>query len=547
MLVVKGKQDNMGPYISALAVSLLLICSATGSASAQHIDDPANVPSDIKAIMDKPHYKGAIWGLRVVDVETGKPLMDLEPHHQFFIGSVRKVFTVGELLNQVGPDHTFDTPIYRHGLINDRGVLKGDLILVASGDLTMGGRTNPDGTIAVSDFDHNESNSLGNAQLTKPDPLAGYATLAHQIVASGIKEVTGDLVIDDRLFQPYLFREEFKVRPIFVNDDVVDLSIDPKKLNERASMNHRPQSAALVVNNKVMMKPAKSAIDIAPALPTCIGTPSCAVTLSGDLPVGFVPPLTGHYPLIRTYRITDPSSYARTVLIEELRNAGVKIDAPTVEPNPVRLLPAKDSYQPDMRVAELHGLPYAEEAKFIDKVSYNIGADTSLLLYGVTQGADDMQSALAAEKKNLQANYGISASDYFFVDGSGGGDTTAINQAVTQMLADMRSHPAFPQYFASLPIMAVDGSLAFVTDFESDSTLAPAKGQVHAKPGSFIGETPEGLYIRGQAFGGYIQAKSGKKLVYQLVVNNVPFHELNDLLQIFQDQGRISAMLWRDN
>ena len=59
MLVVKGKQDDMGRYISALAVSLLLICSATGSASAQHISDPANVPSDIKAIMDNPHYKGA--------------------------------------------------------------------------------------------------------------------------------------------------------------------------------------------------------------------------------------------------------------------------------------------------------------------------------------------------------------------------------------------------------------------------------------------------------------------------------------------------------
>ena len=95
--------------------------------------------------------------------------------------------------------------------------------------------------------------------------------------------------------------------------------------------------------------------------------------------------------------------------------------------------------------------------------------------------------------------------------------------------------------------MAVDGSLAFVTDFEADSTLAPAKGHVHAKPGSFIGDTAEGATIRGQAFAGYIQAKSGRQLVYQLVVNNVPFHELNDLLQIFQDQGTISAMLWRDN
>jgi D-alanyl-D-alanine carboxypeptidase len=297
----------------------------------------------------------------------------------------------------------------------------------------------------------------------------------------------------------------------------------------------------------VMMKPAGSAINIAPALPTCMGTPSCAVTLSGDLPVDFVPPLTDHYSLIRTYRITEPSSYARTILIEQLRAAGVKVDAPAVEPNPAHLLPAKNSYKPEMRVAELHGLPYAEDARFIDKVSYNIGADTSLLLYGVTQGANDMTSALAAEQKNLQTNYGIAPNEYSFVGGSGGEETTAINRAVTQMLANMRSRPAFPQYLASLPVMAVDGSLAFVTDFESDTTLAPAKGQVHAKPGSFVGETPEGLFIRGQAFAGYIDAKSGKKLVYQLVVNNVPFRELSDLLQIFQDQGTISAMLWRDN
>ena len=241
------------------------VCLATGWGSAQNTAEPANVSSDIKAIMDKPHYKGAIWGLRVVDLDTGQTLVDLEPHHQFFIGSVRKVFTMGELLNQIGPNHTFNTPVYRRGPINDRGVLQGDLILVASGDLTMGGRTNPDGTIAVSDFDHNEANSLGNAELTKPDPLAGYAALAHQIAASGIKEVTGDVVIDDRLFQPYFFRKEFKVRPIFVNDDVVDLIINPRDASDHALMTHRPHSAALAVDNDVIMKPAGTAINIAPA------------------------------------------------------------------------------------------------------------------------------------------------------------------------------------------------------------------------------------------------------------------------------------------
>src|SRR6202000_211415 len=108
-----------------------------------------------------PLYQGATWGLRVVDLATGQALIDTEPTRQFYIGSVRKVFTVGELIDKVGPTHTYDTPVYRRGTISPAGVLEGDLILVASGDITMGGRTNPDGTVAYGDFDNNEANTLG--------------------------------------------------------------------------------------------------------------------------------------------------------------------------------------------------------------------------------------------------------------------------------------------------------------------------------------------------------------------------------------------------
>lgn len=547
--------NNIRRHLSTLAASIPFVCASIGPVFAQS----GGVPADIQAIFDKPFYKGAIWGLRVIDIDSGQALIDLNPNPQFFIGSVRKVFTVGELLNQVGPAHTFNTPIYRQGAISGKGTLQGNLILVASGDLTMGGRTNPDGTVAYTDFDHNEANSLGNAILTKPNPLAGYAALAHQIAAYGIKQISGDVVIDDRLFEPFDFRNEFQVKPIFVNDDAVDLIIDPTKIvGDLASLEHRPESAALGVDNDVMMTAAKTppnaaSINDPPVLPQCIGQPGCTATLKGTLPIGFVPPLTNRYPLIRTFRIVDPSSYARTILIEELRAAGVQVKAPTVEPNPTQLLPAKDSYDPKMKVAQLRGLPYSEDAKLIAKVSYNIGADTSIVLYGLTQGADSMQGALAAEKINLLTNYGVSPDEYSFVDGSGGGDTTATNPAVTRFLVDMYARPAFPQYFASLPILGVDGSLATVTDFESEATLAPAKGQVHAKTGTYVGPDSSGnLLIKAQAFGGYINAKSGKKLAYVLLVNNVQFTDfpssvVDDLVQIFQDEGTISAILWRDN
>jgi len=107
----------------------------------------------------------------------------------------------------------------------------------------------------------------------------------------------------------------------------------------------------------------------------------------------------------------------------------------------------------------------------------------------------------------------------------------------------MYGSSTFASFFASLPLLGIDGSLATVTEFESDASLAPAKGQVRAKTGTFI----EDASIRGQAFAGYIQTRGGRKLAYQLVVNNVPFKEIEDVIQVFQDEGRISAILWRDN
>lgn len=200
-----------------------------------------------------------------------------------------------------------------------------------------------------------------------------------------------------------------------------------------------------------------------------------------------------------------------------------------------------------MRVAQLHGMPYADEARLIMKVSYNMGADTSLLLFGLTQGVDNMTDALTAESRNLETNFGINPSTYVAIDGSGGGDTSALNATVTHFLAKMATRPAFPQFEAAFPILGVDGSLATVTAFTSDATLAPAKGQVHAKTGTYLTGTEVGLILKGQALGGYITTKSGRKLAYELVVNNVPVKSLPEVIQVFQDQGMISAILWRDN
>jgi D-alanyl-D-alanine carboxypeptidase len=133
------------------------------------------------------------------------------------------------------------------------------------------------------------------------------------------------------------------------------------------------------------------------------------------------------------------------------------------------------------------------------------------------------------------------------MDGSGGGNTSATPIAVTDFLHDRITRPTFQTFLDSLPILAVDGSLVFVTNFESDPTLADAKGNVHAKTGTFVEAGSTGLVLKSQALAGYVVSKGGKQLIFEIVVNNVKIKDLNDVLQAFQDEGKIAAILWRDN
>jgi D-alanyl-D-alanine carboxypeptidase len=533
-------------------VALLAFASCgceDGSQGGAVARDPVDeVPASIASIMGQPRYEGAVWAINVVDRDSGEVLVELNSEKSVFIGSVRKLFSIGALLDQVGADHTTNTPIYRQGEVDESGVLHGDLVLVATGDLTMGGRTLPDGEVALTDFDHNEANSLGNAVLTTPDPLAGYRRLAEEVASSGIRRVEGDVLIDGRLWKPYRFRDEFDMSPVFVNDDCIDVSITPVSEQRSVPLTYRPHSAALVVNSDLEAVGAGEAfsVDLEPELVECIGEADCEGTVSGQIPSDLVPPLTGAPPLVRTFRIAKPENYARTVLIEALAEASVEVTAPLVASNAALRLPERDSYEEEARVASLESLEEAQHAKLVLKVSYNLGADASLILYGLENGVDSLEEALEVEREALVARYGIPGGDVEFIDGSGGGETRARSSAVIRYLLGMTESPAFSAFEDALPLLGVDGSLATVDEFERDESLAGALGNVRAKTGTWLTAEGDQFVLRGEAFAGYIDASSGRKLAYSVVVNEVPADDLEDVLRVIQDLGVISATLWRD-
>jgi D-alanyl-D-alanine carboxypeptidase/D-alanyl-D-alanine-endopeptidase (penicillin-binding protein 4) len=264
-----------------VALSALTVALASLSACGGEDSSAQPIPAEIQQIFDKPLYSKATWSLRVVDADSGEVIHDLRSDQRMLIGSVRKLFSVGLALEEIGPDHRFRTPIHRTGNVDGAGVLSGNLVVVASGDLAMGGRTNSDGSFAITNFDHNEANSLQNAVLSAPDPLAGFDTLARQVKARGIARVDGDVVIDERLFEPFDFREEFNLSAMFVNDDVVDVTIAAN-----GAVDWRPRSAAFAVQSGVVVGPAGSAftVELDPEFPACFGTSGCMGHVGGFAP-----------------------------------------------------------------------------------------------------------------------------------------------------------------------------------------------------------------------------------------------------------------------
>jgi len=137
------------------------------------------------------------------------------------------------------------------------GAVQGDLVLVASGDFSMGLREQPDGTMAYASapsVDHTYANTGLPAIEVGNDPLTGVNDLAKQVAASGITKVRGDVIVDDRLFDTFFGWPDVAVSPaspIMINDNRIDILSTPTKPGQAAQLDYRPKIAAFRVISAV--------------------------------------------------------------------------------------------------------------------------------------------------------------------------------------------------------------------------------------------------------------------------------------------------------
>ena len=92
--------------LAATMLVPLALAGAASTAAAQETPERP-VPPRVLDIINGPKYAGATWGIRMVDLRSGRLVYSLGPDSLFFTGSVRKLFSVAEALDALGPGYRF--------------------------------------------------------------------------------------------------------------------------------------------------------------------------------------------------------------------------------------------------------------------------------------------------------------------------------------------------------------------------------------------------------------------------------------------------------
>jgi dihydroorotase/N-acyl-D-amino-acid deacylase len=512
-----------------LWISVLFFSFPSAPADAQTENSLAH---RIQRVITRPEFSHANFGIEFFALDTSKVLYSLNADKLFVPASTTKILTEGTLLAKLGADYRFHTRVYRTGTIDKHGTLKGDLILVASGDPNLSNRIQPDGTLAFVDEDHSYSGPA-----LPGDPLAVIKDFAAQVTAKGIHKVDGHVYIDATLL-PDAGREggtDVLMSSIMVNDNVIDLVGTPAaKSGGLIQLSASPQNSYIHFTNDIRTGPADSKLSFEASKPVVNADSSVTVTLTGNIPLGSKP---------QTAAFAVPSSiqFATAVFRDALTSAGVSLKSKSGSPI-TDFAPQQRFYTPENQVAEHISPPLSEEIKITLKVSQNLHAGMGPYLLGLLVGKD-LKDPLQA---GFNIEHGFLTDARLDLSGASQGDGAGGDWAdlfspdfIVRYLTYWTTRPDYEVFFKALPILGKDGTLAKI------QTNSPGAGHVFAKTGTFGSEDRlrGKMMLNGKGLAGYVLTKDGKRLAFAAYVNHVTLASDPDAAQQVAGQalGEIAA------
>ena len=430
------------------------------------------------------------WGVVAVSALDGDVLFARNAEASLAPASNQKLFTSAAALHELGPDFRFPTYLLARGRV-DAGVLRGDLILYGTGDPSMASRL------------------LGSAE-------APFLEFARALREQGVHTITGDVVGDGSFFSGPTRHpswnahslNEWYAAPISGlswNENVVSLQIRATAPGARPEVRTHPSGAVLPLDNQGLTVAGNAR------------RPLLIVRDDPDEPIGIQGEMRpGQGDVWRRLTVSDPPTFAASVLLRVLRDEGISVQGrPVGVSDPSRsalahsplLAPALRD-EPLWTVAVHESPPLPDLLAVINQRSHNLYADALLFTLGrVAHGTASFEAGARALTDYLTDVVGIDADGLTIEDGSG---LSRFNRTrpvgFVQVLAHMDSDPHGTLFWASLPEAGDRQGLRRMY-------RSAAAGNLRAKTGTIN---------RVSALSGRVTSLSGEPVYFSIIANNVP-------------------------
>ena len=214
--------------LAALLAALLALAPAV---AAQASYTPSALADRISEVLDDGDFQGALWGVVIEDLDTGRVLYARNAGLGMIPASNMKLVTTAAALDALGPGFRYETSLYLDGPV-EYGTLSGALVVRGAGDPTWAGRS------------------------SRRDLDGVFRQWADSVYARGVRNVLGPVVVaDDVIDEPdahfvRTLRGALRERGVVVHGDetvLTDLAPRPAyERMERVATYRSPPLAAFV-------------------------------------------------------------------------------------------------------------------------------------------------------------------------------------------------------------------------------------------------------------------------------------------------------------